>query len=209
MHWREILIAVVDYELGNLRSVSKAVEKLGAKAEVTDNPKRIEKADGIILPGVGAFHVGMQNLGRLNLLPVLHEAISKGTPFLGICLGFQILFSQSEEHGICDGMDIFKGKVKKFTHELKIPHMGWNQVKFKTKNSKLKIFNRISDNSYFYFVHSYYAEPEDRSAVMAATEYGHEFTSAVNKDNVWGVQFHPEKSGDIGLKVLMNFLSLC
>jgi len=203
------LIAVVDYGLGNLRSVSKAVEKLGVEVEVTGSPERIEKADGIILPGVGAFHVGMQNLKRLNLLPVLHKTISEGTPFLGICLGFQILFSQSEEHGICDGMDIFKGKVKKFTHELKIPHMGWNQVKFKTKNSKLKIFNRISDNSYFYFVHSYYAEPEDRSAVMAATEYGHEFTSAVNKDNVWGVQFHPEKSGDIGLKVLMNFLSLC
>ena len=209
MHWREILIAVVDYELGNLRSVSKAVEKLGAKAEVTDNPKRIEKADGIILPGVGAFHVGMQNLKRLNLLSVLHEAISEGTPFLGICLGFQILFSQSEEHGVCKGMDIIKGKVRRFTNKLKVPHMGWNQVKFKTKNSKLKIFNGIPDNSYFYFVHSYYAEPEDENIIIAKTEYGHEFTAAVNKDNVWGVQFHPEKSGDIGLKVLRNFLSLC
>ena len=136
MHWREILIAVVDYELGNLRSVSKAVEKLGAKAEVTDNPKRIEKADGIILPGVGAFHVGMQNLERLNLLPVLYEAISKETPFLGICLGFQILFSQSEEHGVCKGMDIIKGKVRRFTNKLKVPHMGWNQVK--SQKSKVK-----------------------------------------------------------------------
>lgn len=212
------MIAIVDYGLGNLRSVSKAVEKLGAEAEVTDNPKRIEKADGIILPGVGAFHVGMQNLERLNLLPVLHKAISKGTPFLGICLGFQILFSQSEEHGICNGMDIIKGKVKRFTHELKIPHMGWNQVEFKIprrtslrdrQNSKFKIFKGIPDNSYFYFVHSYYAEPEDQNVIIAKTEYGHEFTSAVNKGNVWGVQFHPEKSGDIGLKILMNFLSLC
>ena len=203
------MIAIVDYGLGNLRSVSKAVEKLGAKAEVTDNPKRIEKADGIILPGVGAFHVGMQNLERLNLLPVLYETISKGTPFLGICLGFQILFSQSEEHGVCKGMDIIKGKVRRFTNKLKVPHMGWNQVKFKTKNSKLKIFNGIPDNSYFYFVHSYYAEPEDENIIIAKTEYGYKFTSAINKNNIWGVQFHPEKSGDIGLKVLRNFLSLC
>jgi len=205
------LIAVVDYGLGNLRSVSKAVEKLGVEVEVTDSPEKIEKADGIILPGVGAFHIGMQNLEKLNLLPVLHEAISKRTPFLGICLGFQILFSQSEEHGICNGMDIIKGKVKRFTHELKIPHMGWNQVKIlpKTFGTKSKIFNGIPDNSYFYFVHSYYAEPEDQNVIIATTEYGHEFTSAVNKNNVWGVQFHPEKRGDIGLKVLRNFLSLC
>ncbi|MCK5594762.1 imidazole glycerol phosphate synthase subunit HisH, partial [bacterium] len=114
------MIAVIDYGLGNLRSVSKAVEKLGVEVDVTDSPERIEKANGIILPGVGAFHVGMQNLKRLNLLSVLHETISKGTPFLGICLGFQILFSQSEEHGICNGMDIINGKVKRFTHDLKI-----------------------------------------------------------------------------------------
>ena len=205
------MIAIVDYGLGNLRSVSKSVEKLDAKAEVTDNPKRIEKADGIILPGVGAFHIGMQNLKRLNLLPVLHEAISKGTPFLGICLGFQILFTQSEEHGICSGMNIIKGKVKRFTHELKIPHMGWNQVRqtIDHRPRTTDLFDGVSDNSYFYFVHSYYAEPEDRNVIIAETEYGHEFTSAINKDNVWGVQFHPEKSGDIGLKVLRNFLSLC
>ena len=203
------MIAVIDYGLGNLRSVSKAVETLGVEVEVTDSPEKIEKADGIILPGVGAFHVGMQNLERLNLLPVLHEAISKSTPFLGICLGFQILFTQSEEHGIYRGMDIIKGKVKRFTHELKIPHMGWNQVEFKIQNSKSKIFNGIPDNSYFYFVHSYYAEPEDQNVTIAKTEYGHLFTSAINKGNVWGVQFHPEKSSDIGLKVLRNFLSLC
>ena len=203
------MIAVVDYGLGNLRSVSKAVEKLGVEVEVTGSPERIEKADGIILPGVGAFHVGMQNLKRLNLLPVLHKTISEGTPFLGICLGFQILFSQSEEHGICNGMDIFKGKVKKFTHELKIPHMGWNQVEFQIQDSKLKIFNGVSDNSYFYFVHSYYVEPKDQNITIAKTKYGHEFVSAVNKGNIWGVQFHPEKSGDIGLKVLRNFLSSC
>ena len=191
------MIAVIDYGLGNLRSVSKAVEKLGVEVEVTDSPERIEKADGIILPGVGAFHIGMQNLERLNLLPVLHKAISKGTPFLGICLGFQILFTQSEEHGICRGMDIIKGKVKRFTHELKIPHMGWNQVKLKIKKPKLKIWNGVSDNSYFYFVHSYYAEPEDQNVIIAKTEYGREFASVVNKGNVWGVQFHPEKSSDI------------
>ncbi len=205
------MIAVVDYGLGNLRSVSKAVEKLGIEVEVTDSSERIEKADSIILPGVGAFHIGMQNLKRLNLLPVLHERISKGTPFLGICLGFQILFSQSEEHGICNGMDIIKGKVKRFTHELKIPHMGWNQVKQTTdrRPQTADLFNGVSDNSYFYFVHSYYAEPEDQNVIIAETEYGQEFASAVNKGNVWGVQFHPEKSGDIGLKVLRNFLSLC
>lgn len=205
------MIAVVDYGLGNLRSVSKAVEKLGVEVEVTDNPERIEKAGGIILPGVGAFHIGMQNLKRLNLLPVLSEAISKRTPFLGICLGFQILFSQSEEHGICRGMDIIKGRVKRFTHTFKIPHMGWNQVKqtIDHRPQTTDLFNVVPDNSYFYFVHSYYAEPEDQNVIIATTEYGHEFTSAVNKDNVWGVQFHPEKSGDIGLKILRNFLSLC
>lgn len=205
------MIAVIDYGLGNLRSVSKAVEKLGVEVEVTDNPERIEKADGIILPGVGAFHIGMQNLKRLNLLPVLNRAISKGTPFLGICLGFQILFSQSEEHGICNGMNIISGKVKRFTHELKIPHMGWNQVEQTIDNrpQTTDLFNGVPDNSYFYFVHSYYAEPEDRNVIVAETEYGHKFTSVVNKDNVWGVQFHPEKSGDIGLNVLRNFLSLC
>ena len=193
------MIAVIDYGLGNLRSVSKAVEKLGVEVEVTDSPERIEKADGIILPGVGAFHIGMQNLERLNLLPVLHKAISKGTPFLGICLGFQILFTQSEEHGICRGMDIIKGKVKRFTHELKIPHMGWNQVRqtIDHRQQTTDLFNGIIDNSYFYFVHSYYAEPEDQNVIIAKTEYGREFASVVNKGNVWGVQFHPEKSSDI------------
>ncbi|MBU4346882.1 MAG: imidazole glycerol phosphate synthase subunit HisH [Candidatus Omnitrophica bacterium] len=198
-------IAVIDYGLGNLRSVSKALEAIGARAKVTNEPEDITRACAIVLPGVGAFKRAMDNLTKLEILPSILRAIKQGRPFLGICLGLQILFTESEEHGTYKGLDIIKGKVKKFGPGMKIPHMGWNSVKFKAQGAKRKIFDDIPEGSYFYFVHSYYVEPEDKNVIVSTTEYGDEFTSAVNKDNIWGVQFHPEKSEKLGLKVLENF----
>ena len=199
-------IAVIDCGLGNLRSVSKALEDAGAQTKVTGNPKDIVSAEAVVLPGVGAFYRGMENLEKSGLAPAILQSIQKDKPFLGICLGLQLLFSESEEHGISKGLDVIKGKVKKFPSSVKIPHMGWNDVKLKIKNEKLKIFKNIPNNSYFYFDHSYYVEPEDKNIVIATTEYGKGFASAVNKGNVWGVQFHPEKSSDLGLKILKNFV---
>ncbi len=205
-------IAVIDYGLGNLRSVAKALETAGAEVDVTNNPKNIANAKAIVFPGVGAFHKGMQNLEKSDILPALIKSIKEGVPFLGLCLGLQLLFTESEEHGIHQGFDLIKGSVKRFKPKLKVPHMGWNEVKLKMKNEKLKIdeklkiFEGIPDNSYFYFVHSYYVEPEDKDIIIATTDYGIEFASAINKDNVWGLQFHPEKSGEIGLKILENFV---
>ncbi len=186
-------IAVVDYGLGNLRSVSKALETVGAKVKVTNEPKDIVSAVAIVLPGVGAFRRAMHNLKELKILPSITKAIKQGKPFLGICLGLQVLFSESEEHGKSRGMDVIKGKVKKFSSDLKIPHMGWNRIKFKTKNKKCKIFAGVPDGSYFYFVHSYYVQPEEQDTVVARTEYGEEFVSAINKDNLWGLsdETHP------------------
>ena len=205
-------IAVIDYGMGNLRSVSKALETVGAETEVTKNPEIIARAKGIVLPGVGAFSSGMENLKKLNIIPALFETFKKKKPFLGICLGLQLLFSESEEYGVHRGLDIIKGKIKRFNGSLKVPHMGWNQVKTSSQKSevrkeKTEIFEGIPDNSYFYFVHSYYVEPEDKNDILATTDYGIEFVSAIQRDNIFGVQFHPEKSGDIGLQFLKNFLS--
>ncbi len=203
-------VAIIDYGLGNLRSVSKAIEKTGAKVEVTNNPEKIAKSKAVILPGVGSFYKGIENLESLGILSSIFDAIKESKPFLGICLGMQLLFSESEEHGISKGLNIIKGKVKKFEGNIKVPHMGWNTVKFKVQNEKfkMKILKNIPDESYFYFVHSYYVEPEKDDIVIATTEYGRDFVSAINKDNIWGVQFHPEKSGQLGLNLLRNFVGL-
>lgn len=203
-------IVIIDYGLGNLRSVSKAFESIGANVAVTNDPYKISKAKAIVLPGVGAFQRGIENLRRINILPSLVRAIKEGKPFLGICLGLQLLFTESEEHGLHRGLDIIKGKVKRFESIVKVPHMGWNTVKQLKINpakagEKLKIFDGIKDNSYFYFVHTYFVKPDDKSIITATTEYGKDFVSAINKDNVWGVQFHPEKSSTTGLKFLSNF----
>ncbi len=207
------MIVVIDYGMGNLKSVSKALESVGAKVKVSNTPKDIVSAEAIVLPGVGAFCRGMENLEQLGLLPAILQSIKDNKPFLGICLGLQLLFTESEEHGISNGLNIIKGKVKKFDYsaptlrrgEIKIPHMGWNQIKVKGKKD---ILRDIPDNSYFYFDHSYYVEPEDKNTIIATTQYGEEFVSAVNQGNVWGVQFHPEKSSDLGLKILKNFVEL-
>lgn len=203
------MIAVVDYGMGNLRSVGKALEAAGAEVQVTGDAKDIDEASAIVLPGVGAFHRAMENLEKLDIVPSILKSIKGGKPFLGICLGLQLLFTESEEHGIHKGLDIIKGSVKGFGPGLKVPHMGWNQVKFKIQKSKIK-FNVLKDvpnNAFFYFVHTYYGEPKDKDVIAATTEYGKQFASAVHKDNVWGVQFHPEKSSSLGLKILENFYS--
>jgi len=200
------MIAVIDYGMGNLRSVAKALEVVGAEVKVTDRLENITSAEAIVLPGVGAFYRGMENLKRLGILPAILDVIKKNKPFLGICLGLQLLFTESEEYGIHSGLDIIKGKVRRFNPNVKIPHMGWNQIKFKVKS---QIFKGIPDNSYFYFVHSYYVEPEDRDVIVAETFYREQFPSIIVKDNIWAVQFHPEKSSDLGLKILENFLSQC
>ena len=199
------LITVIDYGLGNLRSVVKALESVGAKVKVTSNSLDITKAKAIVLPGVGAFHRGIENLDKLEILPALCSAIrEENKPFLGICLGLQLLFMESEEHGAHKGLNIIEGRVKRFSAAMKIPHMGWNQIKLKNKRSK--IFDGIPDNSYFYFVHSYYVEPKDKNIVTTTTDYGIEFVSSIQKDNVYGLQFHPEKSSALGLKILENFV---
>ena len=198
------MIAVVDYGMGNLRSVSKALETVGAKVEVTNEAKVIRKARGIVLPGVGAFHQGMQNLESLGLMELIREAAGEEKSLLGICLGFQLLFEESEEHGSHPGLGLFKGKVKRLEGPVKIPHMGWDKVTIKARREP-DIFKDIPDGSYFYFVHSYYALPEDENLIASTTTYAIEFASSVAKGKAWGVQFHPEKSHKLGLKILENF----
>lgn len=197
------MIAVVDYGMGNLRSVEKGFLKVGIDARIVADPKSIDNADGIVLPGVGAFRDCMKNLTDSNLTEAIIRAVNKGKPFLGICLGLQVLFSESEEFGLCKGLDVFRGKVVRFPETgLKVPHMGWNNVNI---TKKPPIFDSVPDRSFFYFVHSFYVIPEDRAVTAATTEYGIEFTSMVWKDNVFATQFHPEKSQETGLKALKGF----
>ncbi len=206
------MIAIIDYGLGNIRSVSKAIESIGAAVQVTNRGEDLEKAEGIILPGVGAFQKGMQNLRDLNLDSVIVREIEKGKPFLGICLGLQLLFTQSFEDGQHPGLDILKGSVKRFSNGQKVPHMGWNQVLIKEKiisGERNPLLSNLSNGSFYYFVHSYFVEPENQSQIAATTEYGQEFVSCVIQDNVMGVQFHPEKSFKSGMKILKNFKELC
>jgi glutamine amidotransferase len=201
------MIAIVDYGMGNIRSVSKAIEVVGGSVKITQNPEDIRKAKAIILPGVGAFCNCISNLKELGFFEVIKEEILKGKPYLGICLGMQILFTESEEFGRCSGLNLIKGKVLRFNlpQEYKIPHMGWNTVKFR-KGSK--ILWEIPDSSYFYFVHSYYVMPEDSKFIGGVTEYGLEFTSMLIFENIFATQFHPEKSQKIGLKLLKNFVQI-
>jgi len=199
------MIALVDYGMGNIRSVSKAIEAVGGKVSITQNPEEIRKAKAIVLPGVGAFRDCMSNLAELGLLETVREEILKGKPYLGICLGMQILFTESEEFGMCKGLDLIRGRVTRFKlpQDYKIPHMGWNTVIFKKKS---KLLSEISNNSYFYFVHSYYVVPEETNFVGGVTEYGIEFTSMIIYENIFATQFHPEKSQKMGLKLLSNFI---
>lgn len=197
------MIAIIDYGMGNLRSVEKGFLKVGFTVKVTNKSEDVEKADGVVLPGVGAFKDCMRELTNLALVDAVVHAVHKGKPYLGICLGLQVLFSESAEFGRCRGLDIFRGKVERFPEsELKVPHMGWNALTLKKDNP---LFDGIPDKSYFYFVHSFYVAPEDEAIISTTTDYGMEFTSSICKDNVNAVQFHPEKSQALGLQLLKNF----
>lgn len=201
------MVVIVDYGMGNLRSVQKGFERIGASAVISRDRKEIEGADRLVLPGVGAFPMCMQNLTRLDLVDSLLEFVRSGRPFLGICLGLQLLFEESEEFGPHEGLKVVPGKVKAFRKDmgLKIPHMGWNEVLF---SKDTPIFKGIENSSYFYFVHSYYVDPQDKADTAAEAEYGIRFTCAVHRDNIFAVQFHPEKSQELGLTILKNFNSL-
>lgn len=194
------MIVIIDYGLGNLGSVKNALDKLGIDSMVSKSVGEIKKADGLILPGVGSASEGMKNLQKSGLDKVIRERIKKKKPFLGICLGMQLLCSSSEE-GSAKCLNVIEGKVKKFKNNLKVPQIGWNQVNQKTS----KLFSKIKLNSYFYFVHSFYYQPRDRRAEIGTTDYGATFCSAFENENVFGVQFHPEKSGKNGLRLLNNF----
>ncbi|WP_457570087.1 imidazole glycerol phosphate synthase subunit HisH [Desulfurobacterium sp.] len=201
------MIAVIDYGMGNLRSVSKAVEYVGGDVIVTDDKEKIKDAEAIILPGVGAFKDAVKNLRERDLWETVITEVEKGKPFLGICLGLHLLFEKGYEFGEEDGLGIIKGKVVRFElpHDYKIPHMGWNQVSIKKNSPFLK---EIKEGEFFYFVHSYYVKPEDKSVILTTTDYGIEFVSSIEKDNVIATQFHPEKSQKAGLKLLSNFLEM-
>lgn len=194
--------AVIDYGLGNLASVAQGLRAAGLEPMITRERHEILEAKAVVLPGVGAFPKGMENLKDLGLLPVIAEVVQRGTPFLGICLGMQLLFEEGEEHGKQRGLGFLKGKVVRFPKGLKVPHMGWNTLKIERSHPLLA---GIPDNSYVYFVHSYCGAEYDPSHVAATSFYGIEFPAIVCFNNIIGMQFHPEKSGQIGLRILKNF----
>ncbi|HOX54875.1 MAG: imidazole glycerol phosphate synthase subunit HisH [Candidatus Omnitrophica bacterium] len=199
-------VVIIDYDSGNLRSVQKALEFVGAKTKITQSADDISKADKLVLPGVGAFAVAMEKLADLGLIESIKDFIKSDKPFLGICLGLQLLFSSSQEAKGLKGLDIFKGSVDKFKG-VKVPHIGWNQL---NKNSKdnCQLFKGINDGANMYFCHSYFVNPDDKDIIASKTEYGTGFVSAVSRGNTFGVQFHPEKSQRLGLKILENFLKV-
>jgi glutamine amidotransferase len=231
------MIAIIDYGMGNLRSVQKAFEKIDVTARIVPFPRDLERAHGIVLPGVGAFGQAMNNLRAIGWDVALRESVARGMPLLGICLGMQLLFESSEEMGQHEGLGILRGAVKRFDGTLKVPQMGWNQLhivgvknvgakngaknvgakngaknvgaKNGAKNVGAKnispLLRDIADGSYAFFVHSYYCAPRDESVILATTDYGIEFASVVGYENVFGAQFHPEKSQSVGLKMLENF----
>ena len=199
------MITIVDYGAGNLRSVVNAINKLGYQPKITNSPDEILNAQVVILPGVGAAADTMKNLNALGLASSIRQFIAEGRPFLGVCLGLQILFTGSEEGGWHECLGIIPGRVRRIPAGLKVPHMGWNQVKQKLSHS---VFNGVPDEANFYFVHSYYVEPDDSSLVVGETYYGVPICSVLARDNLVATQFHPEKSGEPGLRMYDNFIKL-
>jgi glutamine amidotransferase len=200
------MLAIIDYGMGNLRSVQKGFERVGVDAIVTRDAAGIKAAAGVVLPGVGAFGACMDNLREYGLIDVVHEVIAAGTPFLGICLGMQLLFDESEEFGPVAGLGILPGRCVRFRppaeSDLRVPHMGWNQIALRQRVPHLE---GIADCAFVYFVHSFYVVPTDPAVIATATDYGGEFVSSVAKDNIFACQFHPEKSQEVGLRILRNF----
>lgn len=201
------MIAVIDYEVGNLRSVEKALHFIGCEAKVSSDKEFILNADAVVLPGVGAFADAMQSLGKHGMIEVINKVIESKKPFLGICLGMQLLFDYSEEGGQeVQGLGILRGAIKQLPDNmnLKVPHMGWNSLELKGESL---LFKGISKNPYVYFVHSYYLDTDDKDIVIASTNYGINFSVAVQKGSIYATQFHPEKSGEVGLNMLRNFVN--
>ena len=199
---KNIRIGIIDYAASNLRSVEKAFTHLGAEVIVSSNAQELNTVDALIFPGQGSNDSAMQALSRASLVEPIIEFVNNDRPFLGICMGLQLLMQSSEE-GIEPCLGLFEGKVKRLSGKMKIPHIGWNQVSLTRQHHA---FNNLPDNSYFYFVHSYYADPMDKNLVLALTDYGGQFASAISSGNLVAVQFHPEKSGSIGLEFYRNFL---
>ncbi|MFI3171274.1 MAG: imidazole glycerol phosphate synthase subunit HisH [Eubacteriales bacterium] len=202
------MIAILDYDAGNIKSVEKALLLLGEDVVITRDKTVIMNADKVILPGVGAFADAMEKLHTYGMVEIIKEVIAKGTPFLGICLGLQLLFEKSEEaDASVDGLGVMKGKILRIpsSEGLKIPHMGWNSLKYPSEG---RLFKGIKENSYVYFVHSYYLHAEDETIVKATTDYSTLIHASVEQGNVFACQFHPEKSGDVGLQILKNFIAL-
>lgn len=201
------MIAILDYDAGNIKSVEKAMLLLGQDVTVTRERERILKADKVILPGVGAFGDAMGKIRQYGLYEVIHEVVEQGTPFLGICLGLQLLFERSEESPGVEGLGILKGESLRLpdTPGLKIPHMGWNSLEFRNNG---RLFEGLPQESYVYFVHSYYLKAADEGIVTAAAEYGTQIHASVEQNNIFACQFHPEKSSDVGIRILKNFISI-
>jgi glutamine amidotransferase len=208
------MIALIDYGVGNLYSVEKALKFVGGNVKLTSSATDLKNADKLVLPGVGAFGDCMKNLEATGLIPTILEQVLMHKPLLGICVGLQILFEHSEESPNVKGLGVFKGEVKKIRADgLKIPHMGWNSIQIGRKNNLIKfgaskLLTGIEGKNYFYFVHSYHAVPANENLITATTDYGENVTAAVELGNVFATQFHPEKSGDVGLKVLKNFVEM-
>jgi glutamine amidotransferase len=198
-----MVTAIIDYGAGNIHSIEKALEYVGATVQVTDDPDVVAKAEAIVLPGVGSGGAAMARITERGLDEAIRQATQQGKPFLGICLGMQLLADHHAE-GEVDGLGLFRGEVRRIPHGPKIPHMGWNQVT--PLHPDLPIFADIPPNAYFYFAHSYYVEPQDSQGVAAVTDYGSPYCSVIATEQVWGTQFHPEKSGTVGLQLLSNFV---
>lgn len=201
------MVAILDYDAGNIKSVQKAIEFLGEDAVLTRDPKVILSADHVILPGVGSFGDAMEKLHKYDLVSVIHQVIEEQIPFLGICLGMQLLFENSEESQGVAGLGVLKGKIVRFDEKegCKIPHMGWNSLHIK---EGARLFEHISEDAYVYFVHSYYLQAEEPSIVTASCEYINQVHASVESGNIFACQFHPEKSSDVGLQILKNFLKI-
>ena len=201
------MIAIIDYDAGNIKSVEKALVFLGQDVVITRDPETILGADGVILPGVGAFGDAMEKLRTYGLVQVIKQCVSENKPFLGICLGLQLLFESSEESPGVEGLGVLKGRVLRLPEEkgMKIPHIGWNDLRFPNQG---KLFRGIKEGSYVYFVHSYYLKAADEGIVTAATDYGTCVHASVEQGNVFACQFHPEKSSDVGMQILRNFISV-